>query len=114
MDITGIDMIERDVEFMPTKVAYDPRHFISGEYLMDPDGNARWVSGFFDRGSFEEALAGWAKTVVVGRARLGGIPIGVIATECRTVEQITPADPATPTSEEKVTTLPYHPIALEP
>jgi acetyl-CoA carboxylase/biotin carboxylase 1 len=69
---------------------------------MDPDGNARWVSGFFDRGSFEEALAGWAKTVVVGRARLGGIPIGVIATECRTVEQITPADPATPTSEEKV------------
>jgi acetyl-CoA carboxylase/biotin carboxylase 1 len=22
MDITGIDMIERDVEFMPTKVAY--------------------------------------------------------------------------------------------
>ncbi len=56
MDITGIDMIERDVEFMPTKVAYDPRHFISGEYLMDPDGNARWVSGFFDRGSFEEAL----------------------------------------------------------
>jgi acetyl-CoA carboxylase/biotin carboxylase 1 len=103
MDITGIDMVERDVEFTPTKAAYDPRHFIAGEYLLDPDGNARWVSGFFDRGSFDESLAGWAKTVVVGRARLGGIPIGVIATECRTVEQITPADPATPTSEEKIT-----------
>ncbi|KAJ2657882.1 acetyl-coenzyme-A carboxylase [Coemansia sp. RSA 1199] len=58
--------------------------------------------GFFDRGSFVEKLGGWARTVVTGRARLGGIPMGVIAVECRTVENIIPADPANPTSEEQV------------
>jgi acetyl-CoA carboxylase carboxyltransferase component len=48
----------------------------------------------YRQGSFMETLAGWAKTVVVGRARLGGIPIGVIITETRTAEATTPADPA--------------------
>jgi len=28
-----------------------------------------WLGGFFDDGSFEETLGGWAKTVVCGRAR---------------------------------------------
>ena len=31
-------------------------------------------------------MGGWAKTVVCGRARLGGIPCGVIAVETRIVE----------------------------
>ena len=31
--------------------------------------NGGWVSGFFDRDSFTEALGGWGKTVVCGRAR---------------------------------------------
>jgi hypothetical protein len=34
-----------------------------------------WLSGFFDKGSFTEYLSGWARTVIVGRARLGGIPV---------------------------------------
>ncbi|QQP49799.1 Uncharacterized protein FKW44_010586, partial [Caligus rogercresseyi] len=58
--------------------------------------------GFFDDGSFDEIMANWAKTVVVGRARLGGIPTGVIAVETRTVELHLPADPANPDSEAKV------------
>jgi len=49
-----------------------------------------------------ETLAGWGKTVVCGRARLGGIPIGVIAVETRTVEHITPADPANSDSREQI------------
>jgi acetyl-CoA carboxylase/biotin carboxylase 1 len=61
-----------------------------------------WEDGFFDRGSFQEILYGWAQTVVVGRARLGGIPVGVIAVETRTVELIIPADPANLDSETKV------------
>ncbi|KAJ2768835.1 acetyl-coenzyme-A carboxylase, partial [Coemansia nantahalensis] len=61
-----------------------------------------WLGGFFDRGSFVETLGGWARTVVTGRARLGGIPVGVIAVEGRTVENIIPADPANPASEEQV------------
>lgn len=38
--------------------------------------------------------AGWAKNVVVGRARLGGLPVGVIAVETRTTETRIPSDPA--------------------
>lgn len=92
------DNWDRDVTFYPPgKAAYDVRHLIAGE---DEDG---FQSGLFDRDSFEESLAGWAKTVVVGRARLGGIPVGVIGVETRSVENVTPADPANPDSIEQVT-----------
>jgi acetyl-CoA carboxylase/biotin carboxylase 1 len=52
------------------------------------------LSGFFDRDSFTETLAGWARTVVCGRARLGGLPCGVVAVETRMVAKLSPADPA--------------------
>lgn len=61
-----------------------------------------WESGFFDRGSWSEIMQPWAQTVVTGRARLGGIPVGVIAVETRTVELNLPADPANFDSEAKV------------
>ncbi|KAL0193827.1 hypothetical protein M9458_012123, partial [Cirrhinus mrigala] len=61
-----------------------------------------WQSGFFDHGTFMEVMATWAQTVVVGRARLGGIPLGVIAVETRTVEVTIPADPANLDSEAKL------------
>lgn len=76
---------------------YDVRRLLCG---AEEDG--QWQSGLFDRGSFMEVLADWARTVVTGRARLGGIPVGVIATESRTVESVTPADPAMPQSEKVV------------
>jgi len=89
------DSWDRDVTFFPPqKQPYDVRHLIHGnkdEY------------GLFDRGSFEESLGGWARTVVVGRARISGIPMGVIAVETRSVENVTPADPANPDSIEQVT-----------
>ncbi|KAH9861471.1 acetyl-coenzyme-A carboxylase [Plenodomus biglobosus] len=93
------DPWDRDVAvYPPGKAAFDVRHLISGK--TDDDG---FQAGLFDAGSFEESLGGWAKTVVVGRARLGGIPIGVIAVETRSVENVTPADPANPDSIEQVT-----------
>ena len=49
-----------------------------------------------------ESLSNWAQTVVTGRARLGGIPCGVIAVETRTVESTVPADPANPDTESRV------------
>ena len=70
----SVDPVDRKVEFMPTKTPYDPRHMLAG------NGEAL---GFFDKGSFQEYLAGWGKSVVTGRARLGGIPVGVIAVETR-------------------------------
>jgi len=98
-DITGSDVVERPIEFTPTAgTPYDPRFLLAG--CDGEDGS--WTSGFFDRGSFTETLAGWAKTVVVGRARLGGIPMGVIATENRAAEAIKPADPADVKASEAV------------
>lgn len=90
---------DRDVTYCPPqKQSYDVRWMIGGK--EEEDGS--FLPGLFDRDSFIETLGGWAKTVVVGRARLGGIPIGVIAVETRSVENITPADPANPDSIEMV------------
>jgi len=60
------------------------------------------VGGFFDKGSWTETMAEWGKSVVCGRARLGGISMGVIAVETRLMEQRIPADPANPESREAV------------
>ena len=94
------DPIDRKIAFKPTPTPYDPVYMLAG--YTDPNGH--WVSGFFDQGSFTETLAGWARTVICGRARLGGIPIGVIAVETRAVESVIPADPATPESQEVIST----------
>jgi len=93
-----VDSWDREVGYVPPKGPYDPRWLIEGRY--DETTN-EWLSGFFDKGSFQETLSGWAQTVVVGRARLGGIPMGVIAVETRTIERIVPADPANPASFEQ-------------
>ncbi|KAG0694582.1 acetyl-CoA carboxylase [Suillus ampliporus] len=92
------DSWDRDIAFTPPKGPYDPRWFIEGK---EDEQTSQWLPGFFDKGSFQETLGGWAQTVVVGRARLGGIPTGVIAVETRTIERIVPADPANPASFEQ-------------
>ncbi|KEG05930.1 putative acetyl-CoA carboxylase [Trypanosoma grayi] len=84
------DPIDRDVTFTPSgHEAYDPRLLVCGS------GDK---SGLFDRGSWMESLEGWAKSVVTGRATLGGIPCGVILVETRLTRKLNPADPADPTS----------------
>jgi acetyl-CoA carboxylase carboxyltransferase component len=47
-------------------------------------------------------MGGWANTVITGRGRLGGIPVGVVAVETRAVEVQLPADPANIDSEAKL------------
>ncbi|KAJ3357332.1 acetyl-coenzyme-A carboxylase [Allomyces javanicus] len=93
------DPVERDIDFVPTKQPYDPRHMLHGH--VDTESGA-WVAGFFDRGSWMETMDGWSKTVIVGRGRLGGVPLGAIAVETRAVEAVVPADPANPDSAEQV------------
>ncbi|XP_074643040.1 acetyl-CoA carboxylase-like isoform X2 [Tubulanus polymorphus] len=95
-----VDPIDRTVDFIPTKTPYDPRWMLAGR--PNPDNQDQWQSGFFDRGSFHEIMKPWAQTVICGRARLGGIPLGVICVETRTVEFGIPADPANLDSDEKV------------
>jgi acetyl-CoA carboxylase/biotin carboxylase 1 len=92
------DTWDRDISFSPPKGPYDPRWFIEGKV---DESTSQWMSGFFDKGSFQETLSGWAQTVVVGRARLGGIPMGCIAVETRTIERVVPADPANAASFEQ-------------
>jgi acetyl-CoA carboxylase/biotin carboxylase 1 len=87
------DPVNRDVEFRPTPTPYDPRLMMAGSADQ---------LGFFDKGSFTEYLAGWGKSVIVGRGRLGGIPMGAIAVETRLVEQVVPADPADVNSREAI------------
>ena len=94
----GTDSWDRDIDYTPPKGPYDPRWFIEGK---TDENTSEWLSGFFDNGSFQETLSGWAQTVVVGRARLGGIPMGVIAVETRTIERVVPADPANPAAFEQ-------------
>ncbi|KAH6624087.1 acetyl-CoA carboxylase [Chaetomium sp. MPI-SDFR-AT-0129] len=94
----SVDDWDRDVVYTPPqKQPYDVRWMIAGK--EDADG---FQPGLFDKDSFVESLGGWARTVVVGRARLAGIPMGVIAVETRSVENITPADPANPDSIEQL------------
>lgn len=92
------DTWDRDVEFTPHKSeVYDARHLITG--VETADG---FQAGLFDKDSFCETLGGWARGVITGRARLGGIPFGVVAVETRTTETIYPADPANPLSTEQI------------
>ncbi|XP_065428917.1 acetyl-CoA carboxylase 1 isoform X1 [Chrysemys picta bellii] len=98
--LTVKDPIDRVIEFVPTKTPYDPRWMLAGR--PSPTQKSQWLSGFFDKGSFLEIMQPWAQTVVVGRARLGGIPVGVVAVETRTVELSIPADPANLDSEAKI------------
>lgn len=95
------DTWDRDIGYYPpAREAYDVRWMIAGK----EDEDEGFLPGLFDKGSFQEALGGWARTVVVGRARLAGIPMGVIAVETRAVENVTPADPANPDSIEMIST----------
>jgi len=87
------DPVDRDIEFRPTPTPYDPRLMLAGTADQ---------KGFFDVGSYKEYLAGWGKSVVIGRGRLGGIPMGAIAVETRLVEQVIPADPADANSREAI------------
>jgi acetyl-CoA carboxylase/biotin carboxylase 1 len=48
-----------------------------------------------------ESHTGWACTVVTGHARLGGMPVGVIAVETQTTMRHQPADPGMPDSSEQ-------------
>lgn len=97
--VESLDPYDRDIDVELASNA-DVRGLLAGQ----ADDSGKWMSGFFDKGSFIETLSGWAKGVIVGRARLGGIPMGVIAVETRSTETIIPADPASPDSnEQKIT-----------
>ncbi|KAJ0987373.1 hypothetical protein J5N97_005729 [Dioscorea zingiberensis] len=95
--LKSLDPPERPVAYFPEN-SCDPRAAISG--ILDSSGN--WLGGIFDKNTFVETLEGWAKTVVTGRAKLGGIPVGIVAVETQTVMQVIPADPGQLDSHERI------------
>lgn len=95
--LTPKDPPERPVEYLPENTC-DPRAAICGT----TDGSGKWLGGMFDRDTFVETLEGWARTVVTGRAKLGGIPVGIVAVETQTMMQVIPADPGQLDSHERV------------
>ncbi|KAK9134330.1 hypothetical protein Syun_013660 [Stephania yunnanensis] len=95
--LSSSDSTERRVEYLPEN-SCDPRAAICGQ----SDSNGRWYGGIFDKESFVETLEGWARTVVTGRAKLGGIPVGIVAVETQTMMQVIPADPGQLDSHERV------------
>ncbi|KAF1745296.1 hypothetical protein MXB_2628, partial [Myxobolus squamalis] len=70
----------------------DPRKLIYGY----SNCNDNVLQGFFDQKSVFEINKGWAKTVITGRARLGGVPVSFILNDNKTIKSIIPADPADP------------------
>lgn len=56
------DPIDRPVEFVPTKQAYNPRDMLAGR--ANPDDPSRWEAGFFDKNT-------WMETMVRGPAACG-------------------------------------------
>lgn len=95
--LRSLDPPERSIEYFPEN-SCDPRATICGIQY----NSGKWLGGMFDKGSFIETLEGWAKTVVTGRAKLGGIPVGIIAVETQTVMQVIPADPGQLDSHERI------------
>ncbi|MFH4976395.1 hypothetical protein AB6A40_003104 [Gnathostoma spinigerum] len=91
------DPITRAIEFMPSKES-DPREMLTGHFDKT---TLEYQPGLLDRDSFEEIKPEWGKTVITGRGRLGGISVGVIAVETRSVVSEIPADPAAPDSQTK-------------
>ncbi|KAJ7569509.1 hypothetical protein O6H91_01G081500 [Diphasiastrum complanatum] len=91
-----LDPPERLLTYNP-ETSCDPRAAICGI-----EANGKWLGGLFDKDSFVETFEGWARTVVTGRARLGGVPVGIIAVETQTVMQTIPADPGQLDSQERV------------
>ncbi|PAV62751.1 hypothetical protein WR25_22977 [Diploscapter pachys] len=89
----GLDSASRVVNFPvePNK-PYDVRGLIDSRDSTE-------FQGICDANSFDEIMNDWAKTIIAGRARLGGIPIGVVSSELRNVCTTNPADPASPNSQ---------------
>lgn len=81
------DALVRAPSFTPPSAPYDPREM---------------VTGFFDSSSFTESMAEWGKTVVTGRATLGGLPMGIVSVETRLTEKTIPADPGFAGSQQQV------------
>ncbi|KAK9799384.1 hypothetical protein WJX73_008409 [Symbiochloris irregularis] len=95
------DPVARGIDYAPgAGERLDALRAIAGSFKGTSHRDS-WQSGLFDKGTWCECQAGWGRSVITGRARLGGVPVGVIAVETNTVMLHIPADPGAPDSSER-------------
>lgn len=58
----SVDPVDRPIEFLPGKQAYDPRHMLAGR--QSPENPDHWEAGFFDKGSWMETLVCVSELIV--------------------------------------------------
>ena len=98
LSATCDDNPERPIAYVPLNdTPRDPRLLVTGAET----GEGVFLGGLLDRGSFVEYQAAWARSVVVGRGRIGGLPVAVLLVETRTTQTLIPADPASPSSDSR-------------
>ncbi|MES1919867.1 hypothetical protein MHBO_001620, partial [Bonamia ostreae] len=105
-DMKGIFEIVRWLNYLPHKSDLFKNDFITTKNSKIDEFKSytpfEVIETIFDPSSFKEYLGDWAKSVIIGRARLGGIPVGVITSEMQKSNKIVPADPAVNESRETV------------
>lgn len=103
-DVKGIEAVLNWLSYVPETtravlpglaLTRDSPERMLSESSYKPTNDPRiWLREFFDAGSFDECMELWGKTVITARARLSGLPCGVVGVETRVTEKFTPADPA--------------------
>lgn len=88
------DSIERDISgaLLGTHGLIEPPGLEAERPV--PYDSMELVRAVFDEDSTEEAMEEWGGTVHVGRATIGGYPVGFITVETRKVDKEVPADPS--------------------
>eukprot|EP00834_Sanchytrium_tribonematis_P001027 NODE_22_length_42145_cov_1.310612.p1 type:complete len:2002 gc:universal NODE_22_length_42145_cov_1.310612:25236-19231(-) len=92
----------RQSELPPILLTEDSNRLSLVDFSSDIDKCifSKNAEGFFDKNSFVETCGGWAKTIISGRARLLGFPVGVISLSQKVGTSFIPADPALQNSSE--------------
>ena len=61
-----------------------------------------FISVLLDKDSFFETLSEWGKSVISGRGKLGGIPVGIISANNKMSDRFVPFDPADENSSNQI------------
>ena len=83
---------------------YSPRkELIISPHEFIPSGSGYNIkdllNSLLDKNEFFELMENWAPSIITGRGKIGGLPLGIIAANNVVSYKNTPADPADPSSE---------------
>lgn len=98
-DQEGVDEIITWLSYLRVSESpkQNPPTFIptSSNYKME-----KMIESILDYDSFFETMSNWAGSVITGRGKIDGMPIGILATNTNPSKQKVPVDPGEPNSSE--------------